>query len=91
MAIQVELPPELAHLLDPTGANLGTRVRQALVLELFQEGAISSGRAAELLGISKDAFLDLLAERGIPYLHQTAEELLTDAQVAASARNSHRG
>ncbi|MBA2449791.1 MAG: UPF0175 family protein [Chloroflexi bacterium] len=60
------------------------------VLELFREGVISSGRSAELLGISKDAFLDLLGERGIPYLDQTYEEILQDARVAAAARPQGR-
>ena len=48
------------------------------------------GRSAELLGTSKDAFLDLLGERDIPYLDQTYEEILQDARVAAAARPQGR-
>lgn len=86
MTIQIELPDEIAQLLDPTGSNLDARVREALVLELFREGAISAGKAAELLGISQDAFRELHQRHGIPYFRQTIEEVLSDAEVLASAR-----
>lgn len=84
--VQVEVPAELAQLLDPTGADVAGRVREALVLQLFHQGAISSGKGAELLGMSKDDFRALLHERGIPYFQQTIAEVLQDAEVAASAR-----
>lgn len=80
------LPPELAELLDPTGADVPARAREALVLHLFQQQVISSRKAAELLGISWDAFLELLSERDIPYFQQTIEEVLQDAEVSARAR-----
>lgn len=88
--IQVEVPAELARLLDPTGSDVAGRVREALVLQLFQQGVISSGRGAELLGLSKDAFWELLHQRGIPYLDITYEELIEDVRVAESARKSPR-
>jgi len=84
--LQVDLSADLARLVDPTGSDVAARVRETLVLALFRDGVISSGRSAELLGISKDQFLDLLGERDIPYLDQTYEEILEDARVAASAR-----
>lgn len=88
--IRVSLPAQVVQLIDPAGTNVSARVAEALVLELFVEGRISSGKAAELLGISKDTFRELLDERGIPYFQQTIEEVLEDAQVAASARSDPR-
>ena len=42
------------------------RLSEWLVLSLFTEGRISSGKAARLLNISRVEFLDLLRDRGLP-------------------------
>ena len=46
-----------------------------LVLSLFTEGHISSGKAARLLNLSRIEFLALLRARGIAYINYTPEEL----------------
>ncbi|HEX9652644.1 MAG TPA: UPF0175 family protein [bacterium] len=51
------------------------RVKEWLVLSLFTEGHISSGKAAHLLNISRVDFLDLLSARGIAYINYSPEEL----------------
>jgi predicted HTH domain antitoxin len=51
------------------------RVNEWLVLSLFADERISSGRAAHLLDISRVEFLALLRERGIAYIDYTCEEL----------------
>jgi len=51
------------------------RVTEWLVLSMFTEERISSGRAARLLGISRIEFLALLRDRGIAYIDYTREEL----------------
>jgi predicted HTH domain antitoxin len=83
-SVQVSLSRELADLLDGTGAGLDARVREALVLTLFQEGTISSGKAATLLDISKEAFRRLLSQRDLPYFDQSLEDVLRDADTASS-------
>ena len=59
-------------------------MKTLIALELFRQDRISSGKAAELLDISKAAFIQLLARYDIPYFTETPEEL--DAQVAAVRR-----
>ena len=51
------------------------RVTEWLVLSLFTEGRISSGKAARLLNMSRIEFLALLRARGIAYVNYTEEEL----------------
>lgn len=84
--VAVTLPEELTKLVDPSGVKVEARVREALVLFLFEHGTISSRKGAVLLGISWDGFLELLRERKIPYFQQTIEEVLEDAEVSASVR-----
>ena len=51
------------------------RLTEWLVLSLFTEGHISSGKAARLLNINRIEFLALLRTRGIAYINYTADEL----------------
>ena len=51
------------------------RLNEWLVLSLFSEGHISSGKAARFLGISRISFLSLLRSHGIAYINYTPDEL----------------
>lgn len=51
------------------------RTTEWLVLSLFTEGRISSGKAAGLLGISRIEFLSLLRKQGISYIDFNENEL----------------
>ena len=52
-----------------------------LVLKRFRQGAISSGKAASLLGLSRRDFLDLLTREGIPVYDPTDQELADEWQT----------
>ncbi len=72
--VQVSIPKPLLQLgLDQD--EIQRRVTEWLVLSLFTEGRISSGKAARLLHITRVEFLTLLRARGIAYLNYTPEEL----------------
>jgi len=51
------------------------RLVEWLVLSLFTEGRVSSGKAARLLNITRIEFLALLRARGIAYVNYTPDEL----------------
>ena len=51
------------------------RITEWLILSLFTEGRISSGKAARLLNLSRVEFLALLRARGIAYINYTPDEL----------------
>lgn len=58
------------------------RLIEWLILSLFTEGHISSGRAARLLNISRIEFLALLRARGIAYINYTPDELAEEFAAA---------
>ena len=60
------------------------RVTEWLVLSLFTDGHISSGKAAQLLDISRIEFLALLRKRSIAYLNYSEEELAEEWQAVAN-------
>ncbi|MFP4395509.1 MAG: UPF0175 family protein [Anaerolineales bacterium] len=75
LTVALELPRDLLGALEVPQTQLEVRLRELIALELFREGRISSGKGAELLGISKLAFIQLLAQQGIDYFTESPEEL----------------
>ena len=72
--IEVRIPKSLLQLgVNPT--DIQQRVSEWLVLSLFTDDRISSGKAARLLDMSRVDFLALLQERGIAYINYSEEEL----------------
>ena len=72
--VEVHLPAPLLQL----GLNreeVQRRVTEWLVLSLFTEERISSGKAARLLNMSRIDFLALLRQRGIAYIDYAEAEL----------------
>jgi uncharacterized protein (DUF433 family) len=62
----------------------GRLTGEAIAGVLFVEGRISSGKAAQLLDISRLAFLDLLRAHGVAYVNYSPEELADE--FAASSQ-----
>ena len=63
MTIPFALQRDLLGTMDIPAAHLEPRLRELIALELFREGLISTGKAAEVLDISKLEFIRLLAQR----------------------------
>ncbi|HEX9942635.1 MAG TPA: UPF0175 family protein [Thermoanaerobaculia bacterium] len=73
--IHIDLPESI---LLSTGQSREEFVRDAkfyLALKLFELGRLSSGRAAEVCGISRVEFLLLAGRSGVPVADLDAEEL----------------
>lgn len=79
-SITIDLPEEIVSLLgSPDSAPAAAK--RAIVLELLREGRISQGKASEILGISRWAMMDLIAEHEIPSGPQTAEEMAREIET----------
>ncbi len=75
--VEVRVPTPILQLgLDHE--EVQRRVIEWLVLSLFTEDRISSGKAARLLNISRIDFLALLRKRGIAYVDYSEEELAAE-------------
>ena len=53
-------------------------LKMTLAAKLYEDGTLSGGQAAELVGISKRSFLELLGKYGVSVFGYTAEELRED-------------
>ncbi|HET7087286.1 MAG TPA: UPF0175 family protein [Anaerolineae bacterium] len=73
-AFEIRVPTDLLQFgLDQH--EIQRRLVEWLVLSLFTEGHISSGKAAHLLNMSRIELLALLRARGIAYINYTPDEL----------------
>jgi predicted HTH domain antitoxin len=91
LKVEIELPRDLLTALDIPESELSRRTKEWVVLELFQEGEISAGKAGEIIGLSKAGFLDLLDERRLPYLDADPQELEQDVAAAEAASKPFKG
>jgi predicted HTH domain antitoxin len=72
--VKIEIEEPLAALLHQTNQPVQAAGREMIVLELYRRGAISSGKAAELLGTQRIDFIKHASRLGIPYFAMTEDE-----------------
>lgn len=72
-AISIELPEEIVDLFSE--GELEISLRKWAVLELVRTGKLSSGKAAEILGMTRWDFMDLMSEYDVPTANFSEEEL----------------
>jgi len=84
ITMTLKVPRDLAVALNVSLPQLPAHMQELIAVELFREGKISAGKGAEILGISKFAFVQLLARRGVSYFTESPEELVADVAEAAA-------
>ncbi len=80
VVLEIKIPEDLLRY-GYSEADIQQNIREWLVISLFIEHRISSGKAARLLGISRVEFLDLLRKRGIAFLDYSPSELAEEFET----------
>lgn len=63
----------------PGTAEVSTfELNMIVASRLFESGKLSSGQAAEMVGLSKRAFIELLGKFGVSVFGYSSEELMAD-------------
>jgi predicted HTH domain antitoxin len=75
--IAISYPQSLAYSLKMQNREFEQEIKTLSLVKLYELGKVSSGMAAKVLGISRIAFLDLLAEYQVS-VFPDADELAAD-------------
>lgn len=73
--VVLEVPDEAHESLGEAPETFGRHIYEAAVVKWFDEGRISQGKAAELLGICRGELFDLLWQHKVSPIQITPEEL----------------
>ena len=78
--VTVTFTSDLARILRVDTDEVPAVVRIYLAVELYREGLVSLGKAAEIAGISKWEMMEVLASKGVP-LNYTRRDLEEDIET----------
>jgi predicted HTH domain antitoxin len=70
----VELGDDVVSALQRLNQPLEQAARECIALELYRRGAISSGKAAKLLGMPRAVFIAYASRLGIAFFEMTDTE-----------------
>jgi predicted HTH domain antitoxin len=88
-SLTIPYPPEILWALQQEPEEFETEARQLLALKLYETGKLSTGLAAALAGVPREAFLFLLGRHGLSPFAEAPEDLerdLADARRASRRR-----
>jgi len=85
----IDYPDDLELAVQTTAEEMQAQIRLMAALKMFELGKLSSGKAAELAGLSRVEFFDLCGRYRVPVFNYPPEELeselLTDLEAARKA------
>jgi predicted HTH domain antitoxin len=73
LTVELDLPDEVVAAL--AGEDMTAKLREALVMNLVRERHISHGKAAEILGISREDMFPLMSKHQVPVIDLSVDEL----------------
>jgi len=71
-SVVLQLPPDVSE----------DDARLLLAIRLFEEARVSVGKAAEIAGYSRVAFMEVLAHKGVASVNYPAQDLADDIRNA---------
>ena len=84
--VSVDFPRDLINIFKVREKDFSMKVLKTLSIELYREGVVSIGKAAEIAGISIWEMHDILAKQKIP-LHYYPEDLESDIETLKKVMN----
>lgn len=85
MSVTLDLPDDIGTRLLTNPAEAEPDVRRELAIALYREGKLPPGRAAQLAGMDRWGFQDLLVTRKVPF-PRSDESLLEEVEDALRRR-----
>ncbi|HEX6287985.1 MAG TPA: UPF0175 family protein [Herpetosiphonaceae bacterium] len=80
--ITVQVDEDLAALLHASNQPIQQAARELMILELYRRGTVSSGKAAQMLGMARFEFIQHASRLGIAFFDMTEDEWATERERA---------
>lgn len=77
LKVTVDVPEDAIHLFGET-ERFGQEMLSAAVLRWFEEGRVSQGQAAAILGMKRGEFFELLNQHRVSPIQMSVEDLEED-------------
>ncbi len=87
--ITLDLPDQLELAVQTTREELEAQIRLMAALKMFELGKLSSGKAAELAGMSRVEFLEMCGRYRVSIFNYAPEEL--EAELKADWSTASQG
>ena len=88
--ISFEVPQDLLASLKVGAKTLGQQIRLLAAVAYFQEKKLSLGKAAQLAGVNRLAFMDILAEQGLVIFDYDETELTVELEGIKQLPHDHQ-
>ncbi len=73
--VSIEMPDEMITYAKPSDKEEQLKINAMILFPYIQQGTISHGRAAEILGIFKIDLIRLYGKMGLPYIEMSDDEI----------------
>lgn len=88
MTLTIDYPEDLETAVSTTRQELEAQIRLMAALKMFELGKLSSGKAAQLAGISRVEFFEMCGRYHVPIVNYSADEIEAElAQDLAALRD----
>lgn len=84
--VEIDIPEALVQYTVLMDKEALLKRNAMLVYPYIQDGTISHGKAAEILGVGKLDLIILYGKMGLPYFDETEEELEEDMEAIRNIR-----
>lgn len=86
--IEIDLPQDIIFVMRgmEKPEDVKRKMKMALAILLFQEKAISLGKAAELADVSRVRFMEVLKEHGLPSYEYSEQDFERDQDALGKYR-----
>lgn len=82
MHITLDIPSQLPDAIQCSKDEFAREAKMALACKLYEMGKLSSGIAAQIVGLERVTFLLQLSHYGVPMIDLDRDELLADIDNA---------
>ena len=88
--VSMEIPDEMIEFVMPSNKEEQLKINAMILYPYIQQGTISHGRAAEILGIFKMDLITLYGKMGLSYIEMSESEIEEELETVRYLKKEMR-